>query len=357
MLASDYHRLAELPVHVERIELERRELVVSSGFVRVSTIVHLLGAGHEGLGEDVTYEAVDQDLFQASGLKGTWAHEASLDAFSRRLDDVSLFPEPPRGEASRHYRRWAFESAALDLALRQSNLSLAGALGREARPVNFVVSRRIGSPPDTAPLEALRAVHPELQFKLDPTSDWDNAFVQRLVELGGVVTLDLKGAYHDTPVDQPADAALYERIALAFPDAWIEDPALNPETDRVLAPYRDRITWDAPLHSVADVRSSPFQPRTINVKPSRFGRLAELFDVYATCENEGLGCYGGGQFELGVGRGQIQYLASLYHPDAPNDVAPAVYHRGEVHSDLPGSPLPPSPSRIGFRWGEEGGDA
>ena len=32
--------------------------------------------------------------------------------------------------------------------------------------------------------------------------------------------------------------------------------------------------------------------------------------------------YGGGMGELGVGRGQIELLAALFHPEAPNDVAP-----------------------------------
>ena len=61
----------------------------------------------------------------------------------------------------------------------------------------------------------------------------------------------------------------------------------------------------------------------VNIKPSRLGGLQSLLDVYDYCAAHGIGSYGGGQFELGVGRGQIQYLASLFHPDAPNDVAPA----------------------------------
>ncbi len=32
--------------------------------------------------------------------------------------------------------------------------------------------------------------------------------------------------------------------------------------------------------------------------------------------------YGGGQTELSVGRGQLQLLAAMFHPDAPNDIAP-----------------------------------
>ncbi|MGH3060310.1 MAG: hypothetical protein ACRDNA_02740, partial [Gaiellaceae bacterium] len=64
--------------------------------------------------------------------------------------------------------------------------------------------------------------------------------------------------------------------------------------------------------------------------------------------------YGGGQWELGPGRGQIQYLASLFHPDTPNDVAPAAFniHRHDPPDGLPTSPLPPQPSETGFRWGD-----
>ena len=61
--------------------------------------------------------------------------------------------------------------------------------------------------------------------------------------------------------------------------------------------------------------------------------------------------YGGGQFELGVGRGQIQYLASLFHPDTPNDVAPGGYNVAPPAQGLPTSPLEPSPHATGFRWG------
>jgi len=49
-----------------------------------------------------------------------------------------------------------------------------------------------------------------------------------------------------------------------------EDPALTAETETVLEPYRERITWDAPIHSVADVEALAFPPRTLNSKPSRF---------------------------------------------------------------------------------------
>ncbi len=157
-----------------------------------------------------------------------------------------------------------------------------------------------------------------------------------------------------TVVDQPPDPSLYARVVYGFPDAWIEDPALTPETEGVLASARDRITWDAPIHSVADIESLPFPPRTVNVKPSRFGSLEALCAAYDYCEEKGIGAYGGGQFELGPGRGQIQLLASLFHPDGPNDVAPSAFNDGRPRPGLPTSPLPPSPEPTGFRWAAAG---
>ena len=57
--------------------------------------------------------------------------------------------------------------------------------------------------------------------------------------------------------------------------------------------------------------------------------------------------YGGGQFELGVGRDQIQALASLLYPAGPNDVAPRDYH-GAAHAGVPRSPLDPLEQAPGF---------
>jgi len=79
--------------------------------------------------------------------------------------------------------------------------------------------------------------------------------------------------------------------------------------------------------------------------------LAELpleIDAYDHLAANGTGAYGGGQFELGPDRGQIQYLAALFHPFAPNDVAPGGFHH--LTPGLPASPLPPPPSEPRFRW-------
>jgi hypothetical protein len=339
MAESLWKRFAQLPLEVESYELERLERPVTRGFTRVTTVVKLHG-GEEGVGEDVTWYAEAHDREQAAGpvlpLAGSW----TLESFSEAL------------EIDEAWRRWAYESAALDLALRQAGKSFAEAVGREPRPVAFVVSPGLGEPPSSRVVRRWLELDPNLRFKIDPASDWSDDLIRELAKTGAVVTADLK-AYYRTEADPPPDVDLYRRVAEGFPEAFIEDPALTDETDPVLAPYRDRITWDAPIHSVADVEALPFPPRTLNSKPSRFGYLRGILDFYDHCADHGVGLYGGGMFELGPGRGQIQYLASLFHPDAPNDVAPRAYNEPEPQEGLPPSPLEPAPSPKGFRWAED----
>ena len=310
-------------------------------------MVHLQGAGEEGIGEDVTYHGEEHDKLQARGadlpLAGSW----TLHTFSEHLGEQPLFEEEPAQHAYLDYRRWAFESAALDLALRQAGMSLGDAVGRPARPVSFVVSMGLGTPPSTERFDAWLALYPRLKFKLDANIDWTDEFVARLEETGAIDSIDLKGQYRGTVVDTPPDPGLYRRVAEGLPHAWIEDPALTDETLPVLEPHRDRVTWDAIIHSVEDIEALMWPPRTVNVKPSRFGSVERLFAAYDYCEEHGIGAYGGGQWELGPGRLQIQLLASIFHPDTPNDVAPRAYNLAP-QAGLPESPLAVAPRTTGF---------
>ena len=346
---SLYDTVSGLSLEIESYELEPLELAVSPEFTRKTTVIRLRGGGHEGIGEDVTYSAPDQEALQEEGPSLPLPGSHTLDSFSQLLDRLALWPSGPALEQFRPYRRWAYESAALDLALRQAGTSLHEALGREPRPVSFVSSMRLGDPASIEPLQRWLDLYPTLRFKLDPTSTWDDALVSALVEANAVDTLDLKGVYEGTPVDQDADPTLYARVATAFPNAWIEDPKLTDETLPVLEPHSPRITWDAPIHSVGDILALRWPPRTLNFKPSRFGSIQGLLEAYEYCFENGIAIYGGGQFELGPGRGHIQYLASIFHPETPNDVAPAAYN-ADPKPGLPASPLQPSPSKTGFRW-------
>lgn len=344
-----YDLLKDLPVAIEGYTLDRLEQVYSEEFSRVCTVITLHGDGHDGVGEDVCYDAVDHDRMQELGpdqrLDGAW----SIESFSDHLETLQLFSVAPGWDAHYDYRRWAFESAALDLALRQAGAPLVDVLEKPASPLNFVTSRSLGNPPDSAPVHELIERVPGIRFKLDADPEWSDEFIADLVETGRVDTIDLKGHYEGSIVDRGADPALYTRIVDAFPDAWIEDPRLTDETRPIIERIWDRVTWDAPLHRVSDISSLEVTPRSVNVKPSRFGRLAELMDVYDYLREEDISAYGGGQAELGPGRGQIQYLASVFHPDTSNDVAPSVYNLTEFPDDLPAPPLRPALSPIGFR--------
>ena len=347
---STFEKVADLPLQIDSYALEPLERDVSSAFTRLSTVIRLRGGDHEGVGEDVTYDALDHVALQEAGTVQPLAGSYTLGEFCEHVGALDLFPAPPIRDVSHLYRRWGYESAGLDLALRQSGTSLAAVLGREARPVTFVVSLRLGEPPTIEPVRSRLELYPGLRFKLDPTSDWSDELIAELVETGAVDSVDFKGFYKGTVVDQPADPDLYGRVIAAFPDAWVEDPGITEDTRPVLAGHEDRITWDAPIHSIADIEDRPFPPRMVNVKPSRFGGLRSLLDGYDYLADRGIRAYGGGQFELGPGRGQIQYLASLFHPDTPNDVAPVGYNEPSPRPGLPASPLEPGASQIGFRW-------
>jgi len=344
---SLYQAVRDLPLVVERYELELLELQARPDFTRKTTVVHLFGAGEEGIGEDVTYDAAEHDALHARGpdlpLAGTW----TLHSFSERLASLPLFDHELEQPRYVDYRRWAYESAALDLALRQAGSSLGEAVGREPRPVSFVVSMGLGDPPSTERVHAWLAFYPGLRFKLDATPAWTHELVAELAATGAVDSVDLKGHYRGTVVDTPPDPALYRRVAEGLPDAWLEDAWLDEDTIPVLEPHRERLTWDAVVHSVEDIEALRWRPSTVNVKPSRFGSVERLFATYDYCERNGIGAYGGGQWELGPGRGHIQLLAALFHPDTPNDVAPREYNL-EPRPGLPESPLVVRPRRTGF---------
>ncbi len=270
---ATYDLLRDLPVEIDSYSLEGLVLDVSSGFTRHTTVIKLAGGGEEGVGEDVTYDGDDQLRHQEAGAFLPLAGSYTVGSFSDLIGGLDTFPQPPDRDVYRIYRRWGFESAALDLALRQAGIPLTEALGREAKPLNFVVSMRLGEEPTSAPVRGILENYPDMKFKLDATSEWTDELIEELRELGAVDSIDLKGQYKGTVVDQAPDVDLYRRVIDAFPDAWIEDPDVTPETKPVLERVRDRVTWDAIIHSVADIEALEWPPKTVNVKPSRFGSL------------------------------------------------------------------------------------
>lgn len=337
-----------LELVVEEVAFRTLELPTPMG-VRRTTVVHLRGDGHEGVGEDVTYDPGSHvALVSWDGLPDLRGRGA-LESFCGRFDGITLFPGPPVHAVDERYRRWAFESAALDLALRQADRAWTDAVGRPVAPMTFVSSRGVGDPPDAATIEDLRSRSPGLGMKLDLGRAWDAESIATLRAGGAASTIDLKGLYRGTPVDAPIDANLYALIVDGLPDAWLEDAFVDDATRPVLEPHAGRLTWDVPLHDVADLDALPFAPAAVNLKPSRIGSLRELSAFYEACRARGIGVYSGGQTEIGPGRGQAQLLAATYHPHGPNDLAPKRFNDLELPDELPASPLGLVVAPVGFR--------
>ena len=223
-----YDAVKDLTLTIERVELEPHVLPLKH-LTRRTTVFHLHGSGEEGVGEDVTYEEAHHQDVELPDLTG----EHTVDSFSKLVAD-----EPG-------YRIWGLESAALDLALRQAGSSLAAAVGREPRPVTFVVSQ--------STVKELLAIYPGIRFKLDASDKWTDDIVAELAATGAVDVVDFKGLYDGDWVEATPSADLYGRVAEAFPQAWLEDARINDETRPALEPHHDRLTWDFPIHSVDDV--------------------------------------------------------------------------------------------------------
>jgi L-alanine-DL-glutamate epimerase-like enolase superfamily enzyme len=347
---SLWPRLAALPLAIEGYELEGLTAELAGGMVRTTIQIRLQGAAHDGLGEDISPFPDDPDALRNAPadlpLQGEW----TLGSFSDHLATLDQWTSPPEWEAARLYRNWAYESAALDLALRQAGRSLHEVLGRAPRPLTFVNSLGLGDPPSTDTIHRRLAHHPDVHFKLDAAAAWSLGVCQDLAATGAVDVVDFKGQYGIEVEDADALGAMYERVVATFPGAILEDPHDLPEVAGPLAPHVGRVSYDAPIHSVDDLATTPVNPiGTVNIKPCRTGGLKALLALYAQCEAEGIRMYGGGMGENGVGRGQIQLLAAIFHPDGPNDVAPSGFNREDPAEDLPSSPLPPRPEATGFR--------
>src|SRR5262249_27556843 len=111
-----FDTIADLAVSIDGYEIERASLDVSTGFTRITTTVVMKGKGLQGRGEAVRYTGPAHAGFPEP-LPAAGDH--TLLSASAALDGHDLFAAAPAMEASRDYRRWAFESAILDLALQQ----------------------------------------------------------------------------------------------------------------------------------------------------------------------------------------------------------------------------------------------
>jgi len=352
-----------LPVHVEQLTTSQLELGGATSFTRTTTIVELHGGGHVGQGEDISYDGGTQAKLPAAyaartDLLGEW----TVASLAEHLDQQPF--HVPGGESMDDkvgYHRWAIEAAVLDLALRQHGTDLASLVEADWKPVQVSLSMGLGSPPTADVVHEWLERDDTVTFKLDASKEWTHGLVQQLAAAGSAVaTVDMKAMYHGDWIDTDYPASLYAAIGSGLEHALIEDAKLNDETlDALDERALGRLTWDYPITAPHDVPGlagsaatfSELRPAAINIKPSRFGSLERLLGTIDLCEREGIPCYSGGQYELGVGRTQVQAIASLCFPDAPNDCAPVMFHAATPASDdVPLGPVVPPAGHVGFGW-------
>ena len=166
-------------------------------------------------------------------LAGEW----TLESFCDHLAELDQWPVAAGWDMARRWRNWAFESAALDLALNQAGRALHEAIGRTPppgavrqlarprRPAHLRPDPRAGS-------SATRAC----ASSSTPPPAWTPALIDEVGGTGAVEIVDFKGHYGLDFGELPALLAMYERVIAAFPDALLEDAHDLPEVAALLAP-------------------------------------------------------------------------------------------------------------------------
>ena len=285
---SLYDRVRDLPLTVEGYALDGLEQQVSSGFLRKTTVIRLAGRRRGGRrrGRHLRRGRARPASRRAGPvlpLAGSW----TIETFSRHLDDAAALR--PRAGAAR-------VSRLPPLGLRERRARSRAPPGRSARsarpsdataePLTFVVSMRLGEPATTDRLRAWLELYPGLRFKLDATPDWSDELIAELAATGAVDSVDFKGQYRGTVVDTVTRRRPLPARRRRAPGGVARGSRADPETEAVLEPHRDRVTWDAVIHSVADIEALRWPPRTVNVKPSRFGSVERLFAAYDYCDGQ-----------------------------------------------------------------------
>jgi O-succinylbenzoate synthase len=213
-------------------------------------------------------------------------------------------------------------------------------LGREALPLRFVASL---SPRTLEEVTARLSRVPGLQLKLDASPRWTDALLRELGRSGAVEVVDFKGAPGD-----PEHLELLERVLEHLPGVLLEDPPAGAEAETILERAAASVALDAGMLTPADLERAGPRVVAVSAKPARVGSLGAHLALVEAALARGLRVHGGGRFELGVGRRQLQALAALLHPDAPNDLAPVEHHAREGAGPLPASPLAVSVGVPGF---------
>ena len=250
-----------------------------------AAIVHLEGRGEHGYGEEVTFQAGDLPV-ESSECGG---HLRNFGEFSLWLGSRICFSSAGvRGRGTT-----GAGPSKLPPSISRSDKPAPGSTKRRAR-LGAHELRRLPRP-------RLHGFPPGARLKVDA----DDLRPDLPVDV-----IDFKGARRPTRRSRRRSRSTPMRCSRTLRSSFQARESAGTSGSRL----RRR------SHRL------PERPTAINIKPARLGSFGALFELYKLCDAEGIDMYGGGQHELGPGREHIQLLASLFHPQAPNDVAPAGYN-------------------------------
>ncbi len=258
--------------------------------------------GVDGVGEDVTYTAQDHDGFPLLEFPARRDARRAVRAGGVARE---LFARPPEMDAARNYRRWAVESALLDLALRPARaLARRGARARGAagHVRRLHAARRPGLGGAAAP--AARALSgPALQAR--PDGRLGRRTGRRA---GGHGCRGRDRSEGGVPRARPSTLLRTRSSTGASPRAsrtrGSRIPALTPETDAALEPHRDANHLGRADPLGRRRRGAAVRRRAASTSSRRASAASPSCCASTSyCAEHGIALYGGGQFELGPGRG------------------------------------------------------
>lgn len=321
-------RLSGLPVAIDDLRVERGAVAVADYYeeTRPTGIAVLCGRGLTGRGECVAWTAAEQAEFAAACERLSLPSDSTLGELSPLL--ASDLDDPYHGAA--------VEGAAIDLALRQAGTNPFALAGVPAHPVAFCRSIGVADDPETAIATVLER-DPDARIKIDvPVEGWPPSTWRILADTRRIVVLDFK---------RGADLDQVRLAHAAIPEAWLEDPPVEAVTLDPRGGWLERVALDGYVLAAVDLDDPEIPPAAVNVKAPRVGGWIEALRCLEECRRRGLHAYVGGMFEVDAGRRQARVLASVFTPDAWNDLAPISV--GAVDAE-PSSPLEQTDRYAGF---------
>ena len=224
----------------------------SSGFTKVSPVVRLGSGPTSARARTSRGTRSIRSSCSGSGISSGGCTAPAHSTSSRLCSGWSTYSRSSRSATALVTSEGGRSRAQPSTGAASERPMATDAVGRTARPVSFVASPRIGTHRAWPAPHAARA-QPELRFKLDPTPGWDEDLWP--AGAAGLRRRDRhQGSYRNVSVAMAPEAGLYRRVIEGLPAAWmrirrrVRDVAL-------LAEHRERITWDEPIHSIADVEA------------------------------------------------------------------------------------------------------